>query len=123
MFTGIKAFFNQLIGKGDTMAKAEVVQAQMIAIQAAESAALQAGLEACYDQGVADAGAPAPVGFTQADIDAAVVAAKAADAEALSAAVAAVQSHLDDMTAKELASEQSVAVLQAKLDQIKALLG
>lgn len=125
MFTGIKTFFSQLLQKETPMAKAEVVQAQMTAIQAAESAALQAGLEACYDQGVADAGVPAPVAgaFTQGDIDAAVAAAKAADAQAMSDAVAAVQAQLDAETAKDAADVAALAAVQAKLDQIKALLG
>jgi len=106
------------------MGKSDVVSAQKAAVIAGQDAALQAGLEACYDQGVADAGVPAPVAgtFTQADIDAAVASAKAADAQAMSDAVAAVQAQLDAMTAKDNADMASAAALQSKLDQIKALI-
>lgn len=60
-----------------------------------------------YDAGFSDgvASVPPSGGLSQADVDSAVAAAKAADAEALKAA-----QDLD-------------TVLQAKIDQIKALLG
>lgn len=105
------------------MAKVEVVSAQKAAVLAGQDAALELGLGACYDQGLIDAGAPAPVGFSQEEMDAAVAVAKAADAEALNAAVAEVQGHLDAMVEKDNADVAALAALQAKLDQIKALLG
>lgn len=105
------------------MAKADVVTAQLAAIQSGINGVLSDAVGAAYDQGMADAGAPATAGLTQADVDAAVAAAKAADAQALKDAVAAVQVQLDAMTAKEVSEESAVAALQAKLDQIKALLG
>jgi hypothetical protein len=104
------------------MGKTDVVMAQKAAVLAAQDAALEAGLGACYDQGLADAGTVPAGGFTQADIEAAVTAAKAADAEAMRAAVSEIQTQLDTMTAKEQMEEQAVAVLQQKLDAIKALL-
>lgn len=75
-------------------------------------------------------------GFSQADIDKAVAQAQALDAQALkdaqdkaTADLAAVQSALDAMTAKEGIEEKAVAKvndsveqLQASLDAIKALL-
>lgn len=115
--------------------KQDTVSAQKAIILQAQAQALEAGLGACYDQGLADA-PPAGVGFTQADIDAAVAAAQAVDAQALAAAqaqaqsdIAAVQSALDAMTSKEQLEEGAVAdvkasilQVQASFDAIKALL-
>lgn len=104
------------------MTKAEVVMEKKAELIAAQDAALQAFGEACFDGGVASVPVVAPSDDVQAQIDAAVAAAKAADAQAMSDAVAAVQKQLDDMTAKEGLEEQAVAALQGKLDAIKALL-
>lgn len=114
------------------MAKADVVAAQLQAIQSAEVQALTAGLGACYDQGMADAGGQ-PGTFTQADIDKAVKAATdplnaqiASDAQALSDAqakaasdLAAVQASLTAMTQKEQLEENAVAALQASIVQVQ----
>lgn len=123
------------------MAKVDVVAAQKSAILAGQDAALEAGLEAVYDQAALDQKASDGT-LSQSDVDAAVAAAIAplnlqiaADAQALSDAqakaasdLAAVQAALADMTSKEQLEEQSVLALQnavgavqSSLDAIKAL--
>ncbi len=129
------------------MAKADVVQAQLAAIQTAETQAITDGLGACYDQGAVDQKASDGT-LTQADLDAAVKAATdplnaqiatlqgevtseaqaLTDAQAQAAtALVAVQKSLDDMTAKESVEEglvtglqNSIAAVQSSLDAIKA---
>lgn len=123
------------------MAKADTVAAQKAAVLAGQDAALESGLESCYDQGAVDQKASDGT-LTQADLDAAVKAATdplnaqiAADATALAQAQADAQTQLasltqqlSDMTAKEQGEEKviaelqaSVAAVQAALDAIKAI--
>lgn len=108
------------------MSKTEVVAAQLSAVQSAQTQALSDGLGACYDAGLADA-APATTGLTQADVDAAVAAAQSVDAKALADAqaqaasdLAAVQSALEAMTAKEQLEEEAVAAVNASIAQVQA---
>lgn len=115
------------------MAKEDVVSAAVASIQAAQVQALSNGLGFVFDQGVASVPAS---GLSQSDVDAAVAAAQATDAGTLAqaqsdaqTAVAAVQTALDAMTAKEQLEESavsnlqsSVAAVQAALDAIKALI-
>ena len=96
----------------DYMTKQESVQAGLSSIEAA--------LSKVFDDGVASVGSGG--GFSQADIDAAVLAAKAADAVVLAEAVAAVQVQLDAVLAEDVVEDAQMASLQAKLDAIKALL-
>lgn len=117
------------------MSKEDVVSAAVSSIQSAQAQALSDGLGSVYDAGLA-AAPVATGGLSQADVDAAVAAAQAADAQALAdaqaaaaAALAAVQSQLDQMTAKEQLEEaavsglqSSVVAVQAALDAIKALI-
>lgn len=119
------------------MAKVDVVAAQKAAYLAAQDAVIETALEATYDAAVADQPVSTGTGgFTQADIDAAVLAAQGVDAQALADAqakaladIGAVQQALTDMTAKEqmeesavAAVQQSVLAVQASFDAIKALL-
>lgn len=89
------------------MAKADVVAAGVVSVQAAEAQGLSDGLGAFYDQVVANV----PVsGFTQADIDAAVLAKGVSDqaaADALSAQVSALQAD-DDAKSKIIAGIQAL---------------
>ncbi len=130
--------------------KQDTVQAQKAILLAAQDSALEAGLGACYDQGAVDQKASDGT-LTQADIDAAVAQAlaeakiasdaalaelAATDAQTLAAEhekavadLAAVQTALDAMTAKEQLEEAAVAdvqssilKVQAAFDAIKALL-
>lgn len=114
--------------------KEDSVAARLLAMQAGELQAQTDALSGAFDDGVASMGTGG--GFTQADIDAAVQAAQAIDAQALADAQAAAQAALDavtaqltDMTAKELNEEKvvtdlqtSVASVQAAFDAIKAVL-
>lgn len=120
------------------MAKQDVVTAGVSAFQTAEAQMLNDQLGAFYDSVVADVGTGTGTGggFTQADIDAAVVAAQAIDAQALADAqakavsdLAVVQGQLEEMTTKELNEEQvvkglqdSVAAVQSSLDTIKSII-
>lgn len=97
------------------MSKVDVVAAAKAVMVQAQDVAVQAFGEACYDGGLAEA---PKSGFSQDDIDAAVAAAKADAAVAL----AALQQSLDEMAAKEQMEEKVVADVQAKLDAIKAIL-
>ncbi len=97
------------------MAKQDVVAAQKAAVVAGQDAALDAGLGACYDAGAASGGG----GFSQSDIDAAVKAA----VDPLNVQIAAVQASLDSEVVKDQGDVALAASLQAKLDQIKAVLG
>lgn len=108
------------------MAKTDVVAAALAAIQAGETQVLSDTLSSVYDQALAAAGS-APGSFTQSDIDAAVAAAQAVDAKALSdaqaqgaSALAALQASLDQMTQKEQLEEKAVADVSAKIDQVQA---
>lgn len=131
------------------MAKEDVVAAQLVAIQAAETQAISAGLGACYDQGALDQKASDGT-LSQGDLDAAVAAAVAplndqisaltaqdasdkqalVDAQASAAsAIADMQSKLDaaiaaDVGDKKLVSDLqgAVAAVQTALDNIKAAL-
>lgn len=106
------------------MANPQIVSEAVAAIQAGEVQVMSDAIGAAIDKAVAEvAPEPVPGTFTQADIDAAVAASKAADAQAMSDAVAAVQAQLDAETAKDAADVAALAAVQAKLDQIKALLG
>lgn len=107
--------------KGNVVAKEDVVQAGFAAIQAADEQVLKEELGKAYDAGLAEA--PAVGGFQQADIDAAVQAAKDADAQTL----AGVQAQFDAMKvehealiAKEGQEASVIAGLQASLEKIKA---
>lgn len=118
------------------MGKTDVVAAGVSAFQAAETQMLTDQFSAFYDSVVADVGTGTGGGFTQADIDSAVQAAQAVDAQALADAqaqaatdLAAVQQQLSDMTTKEQGEEQvvinlqqSVAAVQSSLDAIKSLI-
>ena len=89
---------------------------------ALDLSALDAAGQAIYNQGLADgtAGAgPDPTPFSQSDVDAAVKAA----VDPLNAQVASVQSALDAETVKDQGDAALAASLQAKIDQIKALIG
>lgn len=119
--------------------KDDAVSAAVLAVQAGQVQVLTDQLGSVFDQGEAIGTGP---GFTQADIDAAVLAAVgplndkiAQDALDLAAAqldaetkLQAVQVALDAMTAKEqleesavLALQGSVQAVQTSLDAIKAL--
>lgn len=100
------------------MAKADVVMEQKAVLVAAQDAAVEAALGACYDKGMEDAGAPAPVGFSQEQVDAFVAAA----VEPMKAQIESIKAELADETAKEQTAEELAASLQQKLDAIKALL-
>lgn len=121
------------------MAREDVVQVALDAIQLGQKQVLVDQLNSVFDQGEAIGTGP---GFTQADIDAAVLAAVtplndkiAQDVLDLQAAqldadtkLQAVQLALTEMTAKEqleesavLALQNSVVAVQASLDAIKAL--
>lgn len=99
------------------MPKIDVVAAQKAAILAAQDLALEAGLGACYDQGLVDqAEIDAPM--MGGDVTAAVQAATApllAQIEQLTASVAASEQALID--AKALAAEE-LAALQVKFDAL-----
>lgn len=91
------------------MAKADVVAAAVVSIQAAEAQALSDGLGSVYDQGAQDQKASDGT-FTQADIDAAVLAKSVSDqaaADALSAQVSALQAD-DDAKSKIIAGIQAL---------------
>lgn len=123
------------------MSKTDIVLAQKTAILSGQDSALQAGLEAVYDQAALEQKASDGT-LSQSDVDAAVASAVAplnaqiqsdaldlAAAQATAAAnLAMVQQALTDMTAKEQLEEQSVLSLQnsigavqTSLDAIKAL--
>jgi hypothetical protein len=104
------------------MAKIDVVQAAKDAMAAAQDSALGGCYDSAFAEGVASVPANPPGSLSQADVDAAVAKAQADDVVAMNAAVAAVQSQLDAMSAKDNADVASIAALQAKIDQIKALL-
>ncbi len=102
------------------MTRDEAIQAGLDALRQGQIDALGGAFDAGLSNGT-------PVGFTQADIDAAVAAAQAVDAQVLSdaqaasaASVAAVQLALDEMTAKEQLEEVAVADVQAKVTALKA---
>lgn len=127
------------------MGKQETVSAQKAAVLAGQDAALESGLETCYDQGAVDQKASDGT-LTQADLDAAVAAAvgplndqivaltaqDASDVAALGVAQAAVtglQAQVDALTAEDAADkavvanfQNSIAALQAALDALKAAL-
>lgn len=91
------------------MAKADIVSQGVADLQSAEAQVKTDFLGAYYDKVAADVGAaPAPVGFTQEEVDAKI-------ADAVAAAKAEMQAKIDEIAAKELAEEQ-------KLEAIKALL-
>lgn len=130
------------------MSKQDVVASQKIAIALGQEAVLEAGLGACYDQGLADA--PVGVGgISQEQADAMVASAVAvalvesnaklaelqslfdadevADAAELQSAkeqlqgqIAALQVSLDEMTAKEALEAQAVANVQASIEQVQS---
>lgn len=111
------------------MAKADVISAAKAKFIQDQDAAIQAYGEACYDGGLAEAPAPAPAGFSQADIDAAVSAAKQVDAEAATqakaasdAALADLQAKLQAMSDKEGQEEHVIAGLQGSVAQVQAAL-
>lgn len=89
------------------MEKSEIVNQAVGAIQSGIVQVMNDAVGAAVDQAVANL-APAPAGFTQADIDSAVT-------SAVAAAKAEMQAKLDELTAKEASEEQ-------KLEAIKALL-
>lgn len=117
------------------MAKQDVISAGVIAIQAAEAQALSDQLGLAYDAGAVDQKASDGT-LTQADLDAAVSAAKAVDAQAMSdakaasdAALADLQAKLDALSQKEgqeagviAGLQSSVAAVQASLAAVVALL-
>lgn len=117
------------------MAKADVVAAAVSAIQQNQAQALIDGLGSVYDQGGLDQKASDGT-FTQADIDSAVAAAQAVDAQALSDAqakassdLAAVQDQLSALSSKEagesatlVSLQSSVAAAQASLAAVLAVL-
>lgn len=127
--------------KGVIMAKADVVAAGLAAIQSGVTQVYSDQLGLAYDGGFKDGVASVPVstggGFQQSDIDAAVKAAKDADALALSAsqaadaqafsdakaasdsAIAALQSKFDDLAKKEGSEASVIAGLQGSLQAIK----
>lgn len=102
--------------------KEDVVAAGVKAVQDAEVQALSDQLGIAYDAGKADGG-----GLSQADVDAAVAAQQAADAQVLADAqakadadLAAAKQALADMTAKEQLEEAAVADVKAKIDAVQA---
>lgn len=103
------------------MAKTDVVSAGIAAIQSAETQALSDQLGIAYDAGATDQKASDGT-FTQADIDAAVTAAQAVDAQALAAAQAtsdaaqaAIQAQLTALSTKEAPEAAAIAGLQASV--------
>lgn len=120
------------------MAKADVVSVQKQAVLDGQGAALEAGLGACYDAGLADA--PPSGGLTQADLDAAVAAAREEDAKVLAdqkalddaaladehqrgaEALAALQVQLDAVSAAKAVEDGVIQGLQSSKDQIQAAL-
>ncbi len=112
------------------MAKADVVATGLSAIQSGVTQVYSDQLGLAYDGGFTDGVASVPVGtgggFQQSDIDAAVAAAQAVDAQALSdakavsdAALADLQSKLDTLAAKEGQEAGVIAGLQGSLQAIK----
>lgn len=111
----------------------DTVAAQVAAVQTGELEVLQTALGSAFDAGEGSGNGP---GFTQADIDAAVLAAVdplnaqiANDIQILAdahseadAAMAVVQQQLVDMTAKEQVEEQAVLSLQGSISQLQASL-
>jgi hypothetical protein len=130
-----KRYFKKTHSRRKIMAKSDVVQAQLAAIQQAQIDAIVAGLGAAYDAGMADV-APAQPGFTQADLDKAVADAKAADAQVLADAqakavadMAALQGQFDSLSSKEAGENKiivglqgSIATLQSSLQALAALI-
>lgn len=128
------------------MAKADVVAAQLAAIQSAETAAITAGLGSCYDQGAVDGAASAPGGFNQSDLDNAVAvavaplnaqitqlqaqdqtdAANASAAQAslatANASIATLTQQLSDMTAQDNADKALVTNLQGAVASVQSAL-
>lgn len=107
----------------------EAIASAKQSVIAGQDQALNDGLGACYDQGLADAGGQTttPGSFTQADIDAAVAAAQAVDAQALAdaktaadAALADIQSKLDDVTGKAKADEDLIEGMKDSADKLQA---
>ncbi len=104
------------------MAKQDLVQAAKDAIAGAQDSALGGLYDGAFAEGVASVPVAPPSDDVQAQIDAAVSKAQADDAVAMAAAVKGVQDQLDAMSALDNADKASIAALQAKIDQIKALL-
>lgn len=91
------------------MAKADVIAAAVVSIQAAEAQALSDGLGSVYDQGASDQKSSDGT-FTQADIDAAVLAKGVSDqaaVDALTAQVSALQAD-DDAKSKIIQGIQAL---------------
>jgi hypothetical protein len=97
--------------------KADVVAAAMSAIQSGQAQVVSDQLGLVYDAGLA--AAPVGGGLSQSDVDAAVAAARAVDAQALAdaqaksdAALLDLQGKLDAMTAKDVDAEAKVKAIQ-----------
>lgn len=104
------------------MAKLDLVQAAKDAMASAQDSALGGLYDSAFAEGVASVPANPSGSLSQADVDAAVAKAQADDAVAMAAAVKGVQDQLDTMSAQDNADKGNIAALQAKIDQIKALL-
>ncbi|MGZ6468426.1 MAG: hypothetical protein ACXWQJ_14095 [Bdellovibrionota bacterium] len=114
------------------MTKEEIVQAGVAAIQSAQVQAISDQLGIAVDSAIASV-PPSAGGFSQADIDTAVAAAKAVDAEAMAsaksasdAALADMQSKLDALKGQEESAiaelQESMAKAQAAIAAVMALL-
>lgn len=92
------------------MAKADVIAAAVVSIQAAEAQALSDGLGSVYDQGALDQKSSDGT-FTQADIDAAVAAKGVSD----QAAVDALTQQVSALQADDDAKSKIIQGIQALL--------
>lgn len=94
------------------MARQDVIDAQVAAIQSAELAALQAGIGAGYDAGLADGQIAAGVSPAQEAIDIQA---------AVAAAVAPLNNQLALLQADDSAKAQVLATVQSLQQQLAAL--
>lgn len=100
------------------MAKEETVLEQLAIIAAAQQAAVKAGLEAAFDAGAAQGG-----GFSQAQLDEAVLAVQGPLLDkiaGLEAKVAELELKANDYAAKEAAEAEKLSQIQAELEALKA---
>ncbi len=117
------------------MSKTDIVSAQKSAILSGQDAALQAGLEAVYDQAATEQKASDGT-LSQSDLDAAVAAAvaplnqqvadltakDASDVAAGQAALVDLQGKLDALAAKESVEAGTLAALQSAKDSLAKVL-
>lgn len=106
------------------MARQDVIDLGVAAVQAAEVDALKEQLGVAFDAGVA-AQVAGGSGLSQADVDAAVAAAQAVDAQALADAVAVKDAALEDLKSQLLAlaakEGQEAGVISGLQDSVKGV--